>query len=262
MDGHLDLEDWEILSVKNSAEDGIIEFDSCILDSGEKGQEGAAWFEIADDAESKLEDSDNSVSVDPHSSRSCSGNSLDDGRSCFVIPKDEHEVTNRDEEGEAVVPEGTGEIEGRMAGLAEPDDENSDVHMSTQDASCDSSVEMDDEKIVLPDRILANVGEKKGVLWWKLPFELLPFSKVNPTWPISIAAAVLGFWMLRKTVYRKKQKIQIAPLITSLDEKKPPQLNIHAGRLNEALFIAKQVVATRSSQSAGNLNPRPVVGIH
>lgn len=43
---------------------------------------------------------------------------------------------------------------------------------------------------------------------------------------------------------------------------KPPQLNIHADRLNEAFFIARRVVATRSSQSAGNLIPRPVVDIH
>ncbi|XP_042393305.1 uncharacterized protein LOC121984442 isoform X1 [Zingiber officinale] len=259
MEGHLDdLEDWEILSVKNSAEDGIIEFDNCILDSEEKGQEGAAWFEFADDEGSKLEDSDNPVSVDPqsnshfsdHLGRSCSGDSLNNRRSRFVIPKDEHEITNRDEEEEAVVPEGTGEIEGRMAGFAVTDEEDSGVHTSAQDASCDSSVKMDDEK--------------KGVLWWKLPFELLPFSKVKPAWPISIAAAVLGFWMLRKTVYRKKQKIQIAPLITSLDEKlqKAPQLNIQAGRLNEAFFIARRVVVTRSSQSAGNLIPLPVVDIH
>lgn len=234
MEGHLDLEDWEILSVKNSTEDGIIEFDNCMLDSREMGQEGAAWFEIANDEEGKLEDSDNSVSVDSqsnshfsdHLSWSCSDKPLDDRRSRFVIPKDEREITNRDEEEEEVVPEGTGEIEGRMAWFAEPDEEDSGVHMSTQDASCDSSVEMDDEKIV-PDRILANVGEKKGAIWWKLPIALLPFSKVKPAWPISIAAAVLGFWMLRKTVYRKKQKTQIAPLMISLDEKVRLLLSFH-----------------------------------
>ncbi|RRT52668.1 hypothetical protein B296_00029087, partial [Ensete ventricosum] len=64
-------------------------------------------------------------------------------------------------------------------------------------------------------------GEKRRLIWRKLPFELLKFCafRVKPVWSISIAAAILGILMLRKRLYRMKPKIRRIPLKVSLDEK-------------------------------------------
>lgn len=64
-------------------------------------------------------------------------------------------------------------------------------------------------------------AEGRGVVWWKLPFELLKFCafRVKPVWSISVAAAMLGVWMLGKRLYRMKQKTRSIHLNLSLDGK-------------------------------------------
>ncbi|XP_077231605.1 uncharacterized protein LOC143864711 isoform X2 [Tasmannia lanceolata] len=64
-------------------------------------------------------------------------------------------------------------------------------------------------------------GEKKRMIWWKLPLELLKFCafRVSPVWSFSIAAAVMGFVLLGKRLYTMKRKARSIPLKVSMDDK-------------------------------------------
>lgn len=64
-------------------------------------------------------------------------------------------------------------------------------------------------------------GEKKGVIWYKLPLELLKFCifRTSPVWSVSIAAAVVGFVILRKRFYKMRRKSRSIPLKVSMDDK-------------------------------------------
>lgn len=64
-------------------------------------------------------------------------------------------------------------------------------------------------------------GGKKGVIWYKLPLELLKFCifRISPVWSVSIAAAVVGFVILKKRLYKMRRKSRNVPLKVSMDDK-------------------------------------------
>lgn len=64
-------------------------------------------------------------------------------------------------------------------------------------------------------------AEKKRVVWWKLPLELLKFCafRISPVWTFSIAAAVLGFVILGRRLHKTKHKSQSIQLRLSIDDK-------------------------------------------
>lgn len=111
-----------------------------------------------------------------------------------------------------------------------------------------------------------NLGdrEKKGVIWYKLPLELLKFCifRTSPIWSVSIAAAVVGFVILRKRLYKMRRKSRGIPLKVSMDDKKVSQIMVRVARLNEAFSVVKRVPIIRSSlPGAGGVTPWPVMGL-
>lgn len=77
-----------------------------------------------------------------------------------------------------------------------------------------SSVEMADNNGGAQKKLLLGT-QKRVIVWWKFPFELLRFCafRVKPFWSLSVAAAILGVWMLGKRLSNRKHKtrsIQVA----------------------------------------------------
>ncbi|XP_072991381.1 uncharacterized protein [Typha latifolia] len=108
-------------------------------------------------------------------------------------------------------------------------------------------------------------GEKRGIALWKLPLEVFKYVfRVKPVWSISLAAAVLGFLLLGRRLYRLKQKSRGIPSATklSLDEKKEFQLKSHAAHLNEAFLVARRAPIVGALQLSSGLLPWPVVGFY
>ncbi|TVU29684.1 hypothetical protein EJB05_21262 [Eragrostis curvula] len=96
-------------------------------------------------------------------------------------------------------------------------------------------------------------GEKQVVVWWRLPFKLLPYCawKVKPVWSFSIAAALLGLVVLGRRMYRMKHKAKGMPQIKiAFDDKRASQFANRAARLNEAFLIARRVPMLRTSSGA------------
>lgn len=65
-------------------------------------------------------------------------------------------------------------------------------------------------------------GEKRSVVWWKVPFEFLKFCAFrvsSPVWTLSVAAAVMGFVMLGRRLYKMKRKSQSLQLKVTMDDK-------------------------------------------
>lgn len=65
------------------------------------------------------------------------------------------------------------------------------------------------------------VGEKRTVVWWKVPIELLKYCvfRVSPVWTFSVAAAVMGFVILGRRLYKMKRKSQNLQLKVTMDDK-------------------------------------------
>lgn len=64
-------------------------------------------------------------------------------------------------------------------------------------------------------------GDKRKVVWWKVPFEVLKYCmfKANPVWSFSVAAAVMGFIILGRKLYKMKRRTQSLHLKVILDDK-------------------------------------------
>ncbi|XP_077249706.1 uncharacterized protein LOC143889404 [Tasmannia lanceolata] len=112
----------------------------------------------------------------------------------------------------------------------------------------------------------SDVGEKKRVVWWKLPLEILKFCafrvRVCPVWSFSIAAAVMGFVLLGRKLYKMKRKARGISFNVSMEDKKVSQFMTRAARLNEAFSVVKRVPIIRASlPAAGGLTPWPVMGL-
>ncbi|XP_010910574.1 uncharacterized protein [Elaeis guineensis] len=145
---------------------------------------------------------------------------------------------------------GIGEIGGGEMGKEEP-----------RKMESDASVEMVDKRVA-SETVPVSGREKRAMVWWKLPLELLRFCvfRVKPVWSISIAAVFLGFVMLGRRLYKMKHKSRSIPLKVSIDDKKATQFKIHAARLNEAFSVVRRVPIMRASLAAGGVTPWPVVG--
>ncbi|OVA10216.1 hypothetical protein BVC80_1595g23 [Macleaya cordata] len=106
-------------------------------------------------------------------------------------------------------------------------------------------------------------GEKRGMVWWKLPLELLKFCvfRVSPVWSFSIAAAVVGFVILRRRLHKMKRKSQSIALKVTVEDKKVSQFMTRATRLNEAFSVVKRAPMIRPSLPAGGVTPWPVMSL-
>lgn len=71
------------------------------------------------------------------------------------------------------------------------------------------------------DVVAGGDGEKRRIVWWKVPFEVLKYCvfKVNPVWSFSMAAAFMGFIILGRRLYKMKRKSQSLKLKVTMDDK-------------------------------------------
>ncbi|XP_050216773.1 uncharacterized protein LOC126667754 isoform X2 [Mercurialis annua] len=104
------------------------------------------------------------------------------------------------------------------------------------------------------------VEEKKGeadegrrkMVWWKVPFELLRYCvfRMSPVWTFSMAAAVMGFVILGRRLYKMKRKARSLPLKITVDDK----FMSRAALLNEAFSVVKRVPIVRPLLPAAGVN--------
>ncbi|MQM10394.1 hypothetical protein Taro_043288 [Colocasia esculenta] len=168
-----------------------------------------------------------------------------------------------------------GESEGRVASLEGTEETGvveagSDVSGDLESTGGDLNITVGLEALVERrngDGGLQNLtvakAEKVGMAWWKLPMEILKFCafRIKPVWSISVAAALVGFLILGRRLYKKKPKSRNIPLKVCVDDKKVSQLMVRATRLNEAFSVVKQVPVIRSTLSAAGVTPWPVVAL-
>ncbi|KAF4387194.1 hypothetical protein CsatB_003262 [Cannabis sativa] len=103
--------------------------------------------------------------------------------------------------------------------------------------------------------------EKRTVVWWKVPFEVLKYCafRVSPVWTFSVAAAMLGIVMLGRRLYKMKRKTRSLQLKVTMDDKKVSQFMSRAARLNEAFSVVRRVPIIRPSLPATGVAPWPVM---
>ncbi|KAL5571742.1 hypothetical protein UlMin_021339 [Ulmus minor] len=104
-------------------------------------------------------------------------------------------------------------------------------------------------------------GEK--VAWWKVPLEVLKYCalRVSPVWTFSVAAAVLGFVILGRRLYKMKRRSQSLQLKVTMDDKKVSQFMSRAARLNEAFSVVRRVPIVRPALPAPGVTPWPVMSL-
>jgi hypothetical protein len=127
------------------------------------------------------------------------------------------------------------------------------------------------EKSASGGTIVDNVGsrktdepEKRSIVWWKMPVEILKYCvfRMSPAWAVSVAAAVLGFVILGRRLYKTKKKARALEIKVAVDDKKITQVMSRAARLNEAFSIVKRVPVIRPSLPAvGTTTTWPVVNL-
>ncbi|GAV80882.1 hypothetical protein CFOL_v3_24341 [Cephalotus follicularis] len=159
-----------------------------------------------------------------------------------------------------------------------------DDHMKTGDASEISSkmggvigsvteLEGGDERIRCSDIAAVeemNPGlkpvseeEKKRIVWWKVPFEVLKYCafKISPIWTFSMAAAVMGMVILGQRLYKMKRKSRSLELKVAVDDKRVSQFMSRAARLNEAFSVVRRVPLVRPALQLSGVNPWPVMSL-
>ncbi|CAM8995875.1 unnamed protein product [Rhodiola kirilowii] len=124
---------------------------------------------------------------------------------------------------------------------------------SCVEAAKDGKIE---EEVDLPIEV-----EKKALIWWKLPMELVKFCvfRVNPLWSISVAAAMVGVFIMRRRLHMMNRKTKSLQMKVTVDHKKVDQFLSRAARLNEAFSVVKRVPIIRPSLPAPGVTPWPVI---
>ncbi|KAG6592351.1 hypothetical protein SDJN03_14697, partial [Cucurbita argyrosperma subsp. sororia] len=119
------------------------------------------------------------------------------------------------------------------------------------------------EETKVDDESGSEVGDKRKVVWWKVPLEVLKYClfKASPVWSFSVAAAVMGFIILGRRLYRMKRKTQSLNLKVILDEKKGSPFMSRAARLNEAFSVVRRVPIVRPALPAAGINPWPAMSM-
>ncbi|KZV50898.1 hypothetical protein F511_10469 [Dorcoceras hygrometricum] len=103
--------------------------------------------------------------------------------------------------------------------------------------------------------------KRSGVLWWKMPMELLKccLFRMSPMWTVSVAAALMGFVILGRRLYKMKTKTKILEIRVALDDKKASQVMSRAARLNESFSVVKRVPVIRPSLPAVGVTTWPAM---
>lgn len=153
----------------------------------------------------------------------------------------------------------------RGDGLVFGDVGKMDLGSGIQDELKEENVsEEANSSIVASDEKGSGDGEEKmKVAWWKVPFEVFKFCvfRVSPVWSFSMAAALIGFVILGRRLYKMKHKTRSLQLKVAVDDKKVSQVMGRAARLNEAFSVVRRVPIVRPLLPAAGLNSWPVVSL-
>ncbi|KAJ6877734.1 hypothetical protein NC651_030477 [Populus alba x Populus x berolinensis] len=105
--------------------------------------------------------------------------------------------------------------------------------------------------------------EKRKVVLWKVPFEMLRYCvfRFSPVWSVSVAAAVMGFVILGRRLYKMKRKTKSLQLKVTVDDKKVSHFMSRAARLNETFSVVRRVPIVRPLLPAAGVNPWPVMSL-
>ncbi|PSS19369.1 hypothetical protein CEY00_Acc11420 [Actinidia chinensis var. chinensis] len=130
-------------------------------------------------------------------------------------------------------------------------------------SSAGDGVSSGNESVVVGEVKSGGGEEKRCVVWWKLPFEFLKYCafRASPAWTFSVAAAVMGFVILGRRLYKMKRKSQSLQLKVTMDDKKVSQFMSRAARLNEAFSVVKRVPVIRPSLPAVGVTPWPMMSL-
>ena len=123
--------------------------------------------------------------------------------------------------------------------------------------------ETGNENVAIQEAKLRGEEAKRQVIWWKLPLEFLKYCvfRASPVWSISVAAAVMGFVILGRRLYKMKRKTRTLQLKVTVDDKKVSQFMTRAARLNEAFSVVKRVPIIRPSLPTAGVTPWPVMSL-
>ncbi|EYU22714.1 hypothetical protein ABFS82_03G123700 [Erythranthe guttata] len=146
-------------------------------------------------------------------------------------------------------------------------------------ADVDGNANLHDESVVLGeekngaeiigsgDKVVSKKSgeiEKRSLVWWKMPIDFLKYCvfRMSPVWTVSVAAAVMGFLILGRRLYKMKKKTRGLEIKVTVDDKKVSQVMSRAARLNEAFSVVKRVPMIRPSYPAlGSSNNWPVMSL-
>ncbi|CAI9754273.1 unnamed protein product [Fraxinus pennsylvanica] len=105
--------------------------------------------------------------------------------------------------------------------------------------------------------------EKRRVVWWKMPIEILKYclSRVSPVRAVSVAAAVMGIVILGRSLYKMMKKSRGLEIKVTIDDKKVSQFMSRAARLNEAFSVVKRVPVIRPTLPAVGVTPWPAMSL-
>lgn len=116
----------------------------------------------------------------------------------------------------------------------------------------ESELSCENQNAAIGETKLGSEEDKRSVVWWKVPFEFLKYSvfRFRPVWTFSVAAAVMGFLILGRRLYKMKKKSWSLQVKVAMSDKKASEFLSRAARLNEAFSVVKQVPVIRASLPA------------
>ncbi|XP_072975217.1 uncharacterized protein [Typha angustifolia] len=280
MEETTDFGDWELLhreedskpleEIDAGSEDGAIKLDYFALDS--EGRRQAARASSDEEVDQGGVDSDNPSWVDPDSDSRYGGRMVGEvgfGSSAFPLKNSSGFWSDESSDGQRSLPDSerrelggfdypimefSGEGDGKGLSFGGIATNNGTTAEQEQNAELDSGELVHTSSGNCDSANSSNGGgEKKELVWWKMPLDLLKYCafRVKPLWSISIAAAFMGLFVLGRRMYKMKHKSRSIPLKIAIDDKRASHFAVRAARLNEAFSVVRRVPIIRTPPSGG-----------
>ncbi|KAL3625831.1 hypothetical protein CASFOL_030360 [Castilleja foliolosa] len=217
-----DLQDWELLQSSSDSDEsfnetgsgGLIQVNYFSLDAQNRSGE--------DLYEDKSSGSDNPSWIDPESeenpNRYINNESGEFWSDCGSEDRKFVELEKNEEIIEGIggifeekvgKSEGLGNLNAKPEVLGVGENENKNI-----DESGAQDIDDDGNK---------KTGEvnKRSVVWWKMPVEFFRYCvcRMSPVWAVSVAAAVMGFAILGRRLYKMKKKTTGLEIKVAVDDK-------------------------------------------
>ncbi|KAK9748958.1 hypothetical protein RND81_02G092900 [Saponaria officinalis] len=207
---------------------GVIRSDYFSLDSGRneiEGSDGGEGDEVGSDDPNWVDPDIGNVIVSGNHCGRSSSDSNSSGSNLMYSIKNHSECCGLGFSGfdhlgcskSSEIAQKSGEMDDKIEQKQEEDD-----HGMVDDQNSESIFEVENE-MKKEGNEYEGEDEKKRVVWWKVPMEVLKYCvmRVNPVWSLSMAAAALmGFVILRRRfLYKMKRKSLGIQLNVTVDDK-------------------------------------------